>query len=153
LSEQHPAVTDTDIDRILESLRAVLPFFHRKLLKMNLGGVGGNLTRLHLGIMGMLREEGGLTLSELARLSVVPKPQMTHLIDQLVALGVVERRANAADRRVVNIGLTDHGRILAEDVKQKVHESIRADLAGLSPDELAGMAEALETLKRIVGKL
>src|SRR3972149_2576871 len=111
-------MSDTHIDRILENLSAVLPVFHKKLLKMNLGGVTGDLTRLHLGIMGMLRE-GRLPVSELARMTVIPKPQMTRLIDQLVKAGIVERRADSADRRVINIALTEYGRVLAEDVKRK----------------------------------
>ncbi|OGO40042.1 MAG: hypothetical protein A2147_07005 [Chloroflexi bacterium RBG_16_57_8] len=145
-------MSDTHIDRILENLSAVLPVFHKKLLKMNLGGVTGDLTRLHLGIMGMLRE-GSLPVSELARMTVIPKPQMTRLIDQLVKAGIVERRADSADRRVINIALTEYGRVLAEDVKRKVQESIRTDLAGLAPEELAEMAKALEALRRIVAKL
>ena len=145
-------MSDTHIDRILENLSAVLPVFHKKLLKMNLGGVTGDLTRLHLGILGMLRA-GSLPVSELARMTVIPKPQMTRLIDQLVKAGIVERRTDSADRRVINIALTEYGRVLAEDVKRKVQESIRTDLAGLAPEELAEMAKALEALRRIVAKL
>ncbi len=147
-----PPMDETSVDRILDSLSAVLPVMHRKLLRMDLGGVTGGLTRLHLGIMGMLRE-GSMTVSELARVSVVPKPQMTHLIDQLVRSGIVERRADAADRRVVNISLTDHGLQLLRDVKRKVEEDLKNRLSGLTPDDLAAMATALETLNSIVARL
>lgn len=145
-------MSDSNIDHILENLTAVLPVFHKKLLKMNLGGVTGDLTRLHLGIMGMLRERS-MTVSELARLTVVPKPQMTRLIDHLVKLGIVERHADREDRRVANIVLTEYGRVLAEDVRQKVQESIRTDLASLSPEDLDEMAKALTTLRRIFARL
>lgn len=141
-----------DIDRILENLSVVLPVFHKKLLRMNLGGVTGGLTRLHLGVMGMLRE-GSMTVSELARTTIIPKPQMTRVVEQLVKSGIVERRGGSADRRVVNITLTEYGHSLAEEVKRKVQESIRKELGCLEPEELAEMSEALETMRRIVAKL
>jgi len=119
---------------------------------MDLSGVTGNLTRLHLGIMRMLNE-GGMTVSELARVSMVPKPQMTHLVDQLVRLGIVERRPDATDRRVINLALTEHGRALLGDLKRKVRENIKNSLAGLTPEELAQMAQALETLRSIGTRL
>jgi DNA-binding MarR family transcriptional regulator len=145
-------MSDTDIDRILDNLAAAIPVMHRKLLRMDLGGVTGGLTRLHLGIMGMLRE-GSMTVSELARVSIVPKPQMTHLIDQLVASGTVERRPDSADRRVVNVALTDSGRQLLRDVKRKVEEDLKNRLAGLTSEDLAAMSTALETLNSIIARL
>ena len=95
-------------DSIVENLVSIVPVLHRKILRMDLGGVTGNLTRLHLGIMARLRE-GSMTASELARVSIVPKPQMTHLIDQLVDSGIVARNPDSSDRRVINIALTERG--------------------------------------------
>ena len=141
-----------DIDYILENLLLILPVFHKRLLRMDLSGVTGNLTRLHLGIMGLL-SEGGMTVSEVAKVSMVTKPQMTHLVDQLVRLGIVERCPDTTDRRVINLALTEHGRALLEDLKRKVRQTIKNSLAGLTPEELAQMAQALETLRTIGARL
>lgn len=145
-------MNDTDIDRILEDLFAVLPIFHRKILKMNLGGVTGDLTRLHLGIMGLL-SRGNMTASELARLTVVRRPEMTRLIDQLVKAGIVRRETDSKDRRVINIALTDHGRVMLDELNKKVKDNLRLELAGLASEDLAAMSQALDTLRRIAGKL
>ena len=145
-------MSNTDIDRILEDLLFVLPVFHKRLLRMDLGGVMGNLTRLHLAIMGMLRESSK-TVSDLGKESVVSKSQMTHLIDQLVELGIVERNSDQTDRRVINLALTSHGRKLLEDLKQRVRENIRDRLAILSSGELTEMARAMETLRNIGTRL
>jgi len=102
--------------------------------------------------MARLRERS-MTASELARTSVMPKPQVTHLIDKLAKNGVVERHPDSTDRRVTNIALTEHGRLLFEDLRQKVQETIRKELAGLTPQELAEMSGALETLRRIGTRL
>jgi len=81
------------------------------------------------------------------------KPQMTHLVDQLVGLGIVERSRDATDRRVINLALTDNGRVSLEDMKRKVKENIRNRLASLTPEELYEMSVALETLRSISDKL
>ncbi|MFA5316956.1 MAG: MarR family transcriptional regulator [Dehalococcoidales bacterium] len=146
------AMNSADIDHILENLLLVFPVFHKKLLRMDLSGATGNLTRLHLGIMIML-SEGNMTVSELSRVSMVPKPQMTHLIDKLVMLGIVDRRPDTTDRRVINLALTEHGCVLLEDSKHKVQDNIKTRLAGLTPEELSQMAKALETLGSIGARL
>ena len=143
---------DSNIDRILENLLHILPVFHKKLLRMDLGGVTNNLTRLHLAILGML-SAASMTMSELAKILMMTKPQMTHLVDQLVGLGIVERRPDTTDRRVINLALTDNGRVLLEDMKRKVKENIRHRLASLTPEELSEMSVALETLRSIGDKL
>jgi DNA-binding MarR family transcriptional regulator len=145
-------MSNAEIDHIYDNLILVMPIFHKRLLRMDLGGVTGNLTRHHLAIMGMLGK-GNMTVSDLAKVSMVPKPQMTHLLDQLVALAIVERQHDPTDRRVINLVLTDGGRVLLGDLKQKVKENIKNRLAGLTAGELADMSQALETLRSIISRL
>jgi DNA-binding MarR family transcriptional regulator len=145
-------MNDANIDRILESLLQIMPLFHKRILRMDLGGVTGNLTRLHLAIMGML-SEGNITVSEMAKTLTMPKSQMSHLIGQLVVLGVVERHQDTNDRRVVNLSVTAHGRVLLDDVKGQVKQHLKSKLATLAPEELDAMAGALETLKMIGANL
>lgn len=130
----------------------VMPVFHRKLLKMDLGGVNANLTRLHFAIMGVL-SEGSLPASELARALMITKPQMTHLVDQLVKMGIVERQPDNRDRRVINLALTGNGSKLRDEMKQKIDANIKSKLTCLTQDELQKMANALETLKIIGARL
>ncbi len=140
------------IESILESLFHVLPMVHKKLLGMNLGGATGEFSRLHLAIMGMLQEES-LAVSEIAKRLIMPKSQMTHLIDQLANLDIVVRHTDIKDRRVINISLTGHGKEVFEECKGMVKNAIREKLSRLTPKELTEMATALEKLKNIGAKL
>ena len=106
------------------------------------------MSRLHLAIMGMLDEES-LSFSEIAKRLVIPKSQMTHL----VSLGIAERRPDQKDRRVVNIVLTSHGRIVLKERREMIRQNIRNKLACLTPAELADLSAALEKLKDIGAKL
>lgn len=143
---------DIDVDTILKDLILLLPIFHKKLLRMDMGGVTGELTRHHFAIAGMIAQ-GKMTVSEMAKILGTPKPQMTHLIDQLVDMGIVERHPDTEDRRVINLALTDHGRTLFREVKEKVKENMKIRLSGLTPEELSEMSHALETLRNIGARI
>ena len=143
---------NSTIDSILENLFHILPMVHKKLLRMDLGGVTGSLSRLHMAIMGMLRKEN-LAVSEVAKRLVIPKSQMTHLIDQLVDLDIVARYPDAKDRRVINISLTDHGKVVLKECRGIMKQTVRNKLSRLTPAELAGLSIALEKLKDIGAKL
>jgi DNA-binding MarR family transcriptional regulator len=143
---------NSTVDNILEDMIQIFPIFQKKLLRMDLGGVTGNLTRLHLAIMGML-SRGSMSVTELANSVMMTKSQMTHLIDQLVRQSIVERRPDEKDRRVINLSLTEQGRVLLDDAKQKVQENIRQALAGLTTDDRRAMSGALKTLKDIGARL
>jgi len=140
------------IDQILEDMILILPVFHKKLLRMDLGGVTGNMTRLHFAIMGIL-SRGSMNATELADSLMATKSQMTHLIDHLVAQGVVERRHDDKDRRVTNLFLTEQGYVQLSDINLKVMANVRKALSGLTEEDLQAMSSALETLRNIGERL
>ncbi|MFC1861163.1 MarR family winged helix-turn-helix transcriptional regulator [Chloroflexota bacterium] len=140
------------IDDILDSLFQILPIIHKKLLKIELGGVTGSISHAHLAIMRMLGE-GSLPISEVARRLVVPKSQMTHLVDQLVDQDIVVRQPDTSDRRVINISLTSYGWNKLEECRELVKQNIRNKISSLSPSELMDLSEALAQLRNIGTKL
>ncbi len=145
-------MSDVKVDRILENLLYILPVLHKKILRMDLGGVAGNLNRPHFAIMGILYENS-TRMTELARILAATKSQTTFLVDQLVKMEVVERHPDASDRRVINLVLSEKGRALLEEIKQRVKENVRLRLAGLTDDELTAMSSALEALRIVIAKL
>jgi DNA-binding MarR family transcriptional regulator len=97
--------------------------------------------------------QNNTTMSELANTLMMTKPQLTHLVDSLVSQGIVERRPDEKDRRVINLALTEKGRALLKEMKLKVKENTKKRLASLTTEELSQMSTALETLRNIVIKL
>jgi DNA-binding MarR family transcriptional regulator len=143
---------EVNIDRVLENMFHVMLVSHKKVLKMDVSGFPENMTRLHLAVMGEIGQNN-LTMSELAKALMMTKPQLTHLVEALVTLGLVERRSDAKDRRVIILSLTEKGRVLGENMKRRVRENIKKRLANLTPAELRQMAAAFETLRNTIGKL
>ena len=145
-------MSNANVDQILADLLFVMPALHKKVLRMDLGGAAGNFSRLHFAIMGIL-SENSTKVTELSKTLMVTKPQMTFLVEQLVKAGIVERHPDVADRRAINLTLSDQGRTLLKEIKQKVKINIKTQLAGLTEEDRKEMAAALETLRGIVARL
>lgn len=90
--------------------------------------------------------ESGMRISDLGRVLKVKNPTVTQVINHLEAMGLVERTLDADDRRAVRISLSEKGRILYDQNRQKFSEEIR----GLV--DYLGIQDSRE-LTRIVKKL
>jgi len=62
------------------------------------------------GVLLRLAEDDGLSQGDLARRQSVEPPSMCRMVDRLQRDGLVRRRRDADDRRVVRVHLTDRGR-------------------------------------------
>ena len=82
------------------------------------------VTAPHLSALSVLVFGGGArTLGELAAAEQVTPPSMTRIVRNLEAGGLVERQADAADRRVVRVTATERGRqVLLEGRRRRVAE-------------------------------
>ena len=79
----------------------------------------------------------------------VTRQAASQLIDTLVVRGYLSREVNPADRRRLNIELTDRGRAAAEAIGAaigQVHEELATMI---TPAELAGLVAGLTALARI----
>ncbi|MEP6721485.1 MAG: MarR family transcriptional regulator [Variovorax sp.] len=75
------------------------------------------------------------TVAELARECMLDTGAMTRLLDRLEAKGLCRRVRSLADRRVVNIELTEEGRAAAEQVPHLLSRVQNEHLAGFSREE------------------
>ena len=86
------------------------------------------------------------TVAELARECHLDAGAMTRLLDRLEAKGLCRRVRSVADRRVVNIELTDAGREAAAGIPAVLCRVQNAHLAGFSVEEF-------ETLKGFLRRI
>jgi DNA-binding MarR family transcriptional regulator len=113
------------------------------------------LSRAEFDLLGALRRTGHeLTPGELARETFSSGAAVTKRLKQLTERGLVERRADARDRRVAHVGLTEAGRDLVDGILPEQLAYERAVLAVLDHQgqgELAGLLG--ELLGRLEGHL
>lgn len=89
-----------------------------------------------------------LTMSALAAQLGVTSGGATRLVDRVAAVGLVERRACATDRRVSYVGLTERGREQLAAALDVHRGDLQHELgARLRPSELATLDRILDRLR------
>lgn len=101
------------------------------------------MTRSQWAVLAKLERSEGLKQSELAELMDVQPITLTRLIDRLCDNGLIERRADADDRRAKRLYLTD----AAKPILKHLH-ALRAEITG---EALQGFDEA--AIRKLVEQL
>lgn len=102
-----------------------------------------NLSPPHAGILRVVHASGGISQQALAEhLSILPS-RLVVLIDELEAGGMVERRADPADRRSYALYLTDKGRDTMKAIGRVARDHQDALLASLSTEQRELLASLL----------
>ena len=113
------------------------------------------LTRAEFDLLGALRRTGHeLTPGELARETFSSGAAVTKRLKQLQERELVERRADARDRRVAHVRLTDEGRDLVDTIlpEQLSYETVVLSvLDGADQERLSALMG--ELLSRLEGRL
>ena len=86
-----------------------LSFLIRKRLTQGFAADGFEVTPEEWAFLLILQDKGELTPTALSNASVRDKTTVTRMIDKMVRKGLVDRRRDEDDRRVVHIRLTSEG--------------------------------------------
>jgi MarR family transcriptional regulator, transcriptional regulator for hemolysin len=117
----------------------------RKLADRRLGAIG--LTRAQWQALGNLKRMGPMTQAALAEIMEVETATIARLIDRLEAAGWIARKAEAQDRRVKLVTMTDKATAIMDEVGV-IGQKLRDDmLVDLSPSELEALIGTLTTIK------
>jgi DNA-binding MarR family transcriptional regulator len=94
--------------------------------------------------------DGPLRMGELAAALRVTVATASRTVDSLVADGLVERRPDAGDARVVQVAATRKGRREYATQKRRMEDALGGLLEELSEDERRELADALDTVNRLL---
>src|SRR5262245_4730812 len=104
------------------------------------------LSPSQLSALTSVEAHGPMTLGALADHERVAPPSVTKVVGKLEELGLVVRRADASDRRVYRVSLTDAGAALLAEVRQRKDVWLAARLDQLDEARRARLADALDAL-------
>lgn len=105
----------------------LLPYIRKCLFRVERILSQHHLLMSHIQILSLLSISGVSSVSEISRKLNIAKPNITLLVDRLIAEGYVARVRDSADRRVVDIVLLDEGR----KVIKSMHKSLAKQLTVL----------------------
>jgi DNA-binding MarR family transcriptional regulator len=109
---------------------------------------GGRLSLVHINVLAILELDGPLTMRGLAEAMDVSQASATGIVDRMEQRGLVERRRDDEDRRVVRVTLTDEGRRLVSGMTAERRDHLAAMLDTLTDEELAGFLLGSRAMRR-----
>lgn len=134
----------SDVARVLSLLPRLLEAF--ELRRFRPVDAGTALTGHQLRLLRHLDFDDPVMVGELADFMGVTPSTMSLNLKRLGELGLVERRRDPADRRVVNVRLTEHGRDIRAAAPALDSGRVDAALGLLRPDERRRALEGLALL-------
>lgn len=134
-------LSPTDIERI-DALRYLVIATERegaRMMAKALRQVGLNGAQRE--VLEVARQHGPLTLAELGRLLVCQVGSPSRLVDGLVRRGLLDRRVDSSDKRVVMISLTPAGEKALDSVHpiNTIRKNIARQLTSAQIDQLIGL--------------
>lgn len=134
---------ETILDRFVEGVfRLMLEHHHRQV-------IGMDLTLTQAQALRILRA-AALPTSKLAAALGISAPAVSQLTDRLVRKHLIERRSTKDDRRWVNIGLTDKGRLVIDGFRERRNELFGDALSRLSEDDRIQVIQVLGKITAVL---
>lgn len=104
-------------------------------------------------VLRILQKKGPLPVSAIGKRLTIAKQNMTPLIDKLMDDGLVERRNDTSDRRVIHIVITERGTSFLRESRLALKKIIKANLAELGREDIRSLDSAFKAIKAVVSKL
>jgi DNA-binding MarR family transcriptional regulator len=128
-------------EELATRLRMAVTRLNRMLRQQSLAG----LSPAQASALGTVNRLDSPTLGELASAEQVQPPTVTRLVRSLEGAGLVGRKADGVDRRVVRLRITADGRRTLQRIRTLKNAYLNRRLAALDPDEQQ-LAESMTSL-------
>ena len=141
--DQTPDANVLATEAVMNTIRTADMLFDligRLLRPLNVSAAGGL-------VLGILRDHGPMSPSELGERLIVTRATVTGLLDSLEQRGFVRRSANAVDRRSLVVEITPAGLIVLGELRTIVHRNEKAWMSSLSDRELRAYTEQMHRIQ------
>jgi DNA-binding MarR family transcriptional regulator len=142
--EQTPDGNALATEAVMNTIRTADMLFDsigRLLRPLNVSAAGGL-------VLGILRDRGPMSPSELGERLIVTRATVTGLVDSLERRGFVRRYANPADRRSLIVEMTPAGLKVVHEVRTIIHRHEKALMSGFSDTDLRDYIERLHLIQQ-----
>ena len=124
------------LSQFSEEVASLIPKLVRGMFKRQTDVLGkGKITVPQYTCMDLLKSKGSAIMKEIASELNISLPAATGLVDRLFLTGFVKRAYDPSDRRIVKITLTEKGKHVVAEVKEKRKAAIKEVFSNLTETE------------------
>jgi len=136
------------VDAVLSASRVLVAVAARSL-----GDVAEEVTLTQYRTLVVLASRGPQSLASLADAIDVTPPTATRMCDRLVRKGLILRRHERGDRRLIRLSLADKGRTLVDAVTDRRRAEITELLTVIPRDQQTALVDSLQRLAAAAGEV
>lgn len=103
-------------------------------------------------IMHQIKDHQGITLSEVSRRTGLAKSHVSKTIDGLAAQGIVEKRPDASDQRLVRLHTTEQAALHFGPMRAEIRQRLSALVALLPEEKVDSVVDGLQALKAVLAQ-
>ncbi len=140
--------TDTIVDAVLTASRVLVAVAARSL-----GEVADEVTMTQYRSLVVLASRGPQSAAALAEAVDMTPPTATRMCDRLVRKGLVVRRHEQGDRRLIRLTLAKRGRDVVASVTERRRIEIVRLLAAIPGEQQRALVDALQHLTEAAGEV
>src|SRR3954451_3110913 len=133
------------IDAVIDQMTAWNP---RERMGMFRKWLAGSLSIVQLHVLTVLEAAGPMPMGKLADALDVSVASATGIVDRMVQRGLVERRNDETDRRIILVHPTDAGLAVFRDLAEMRRAGLVNILERLTNDELRALLIGLRAMAR-----
>ncbi|MDG9700696.1 MarR family winged helix-turn-helix transcriptional regulator [Streptomyces sp. DH37] len=149
-----PSPSEQGVDRTAAALVAGLPLLNRALERqMDREFPHPRLPEGQLALLWLTEEREGITVREAADALLMKPNNVSALVSQLTGLGLLERRQDAADKRVAHLHPTAVARQRLAEARRLKEAHVARALRALTDGELDALGSALGALASLIRHL
>jgi len=108
----------------------------------------GSLSLVHLHVLTVLETGGPIPMGKLADALDVSVASATGIVDRMEQRGLVERRDDESDRRLVLVQTTDSGLLVFRVFDEQRHAALRSLIGRLTDEEQTALLTGLRAVRR-----
>ena len=138
------------VEQVAKTTFDVLPMLRKRLLRMDVVQAEHNVPMSHVQVLTMLGENGVMTVSEIIQRLGIAKPNITPLVDRLIADGYVERRRDETDRRVVKVVLLPEGEEQLASIQETIVRHAMRWVGTIPDKDFYELERSLNSIVRIL---
>ncbi len=139
---------DLIVDAVLSASRVLVAVAARSL-----GDVADEVTLTQYRTLVVLASRGPQSLAELADAVDVTSPTATRMCDRLIKKGLILRRHDRGDRRLIRLTLAKKGHDLVDAVTKRRRAEIARLLEAIPPEQQAALVDSLQRLTAAAGEV
>lgn len=142
-----------ELTKLSEDLYNLMLHLHKKIFNPNEITKNLPIPPSHMKVIFYLAHHGTCSISETAKKLAISKPNMTPIIDKLIAEGMVNRYNDPDDRRVLRIELTEKAHEFIKKQEEIIKNNLAKKISSLNSEDLEVLSAHVVGITDIIAKV